>query len=61
MGEQVLQLSLITVRMFYHPGTGETSLEFVLLTNKKELGPDNNLGLNHCDLVWCLLNGLGWS
>lgn len=62
MGKQVLQLSLITVRTFYHPGTGQTSSEFVLLTNKKgELGPDDNLSLNPRDLVWCLFNGLGWA
>lgn len=52
MGKQVLQLSLITVRTFYHPGTGQTSSEFVLLKNKKgELAPDDNLSLNPRDLV----------
>lgn len=62
MGEQVLQISLIAVRLLYQPETGETSLEFVLLmSEKREFGPDDNLRLNCRDLVWCLLNGLGWT
>jgi len=35
MGEQVLQISLITVGLLYQPETGEMSLEFVLLMKEK--------------------------
>lgn len=62
MGEQVLQIFLIAVRLFYQTEIGEVSSEFVLLKSwRREFGADDNL--NHsgsgCDAVWFLWNGLG--
>lgn len=62
MGEQVLQRSLITVRLLHQPETGEMTLEVVLLRSKKrQFGLDENLSLNCHDLVLYLLNGLEWT
>lgn len=52
MGEQVLQIVLITVRSFYQTQTGEVSSEFVLLKSwRGEFGADDNLSLHDRGLV----------
>lgn len=53
MGEQVILISLITVRWFYQTETGEVGSEFVLLkSRRREFGADDNLSLQGRGLVW---------